>query len=723
MNNVARISHIQRSRTAPAKRRTGSKLIGGRSKKRDQQYFAFLSYSHRDEVLAEWLHEELEDFHVPSALAGKLTANGVVPKRLAPIFRDEHELAASDDLGSEIRAALAASQYLIVLCSPNSAQSHWTNAEIEAFKRARPDGCVLAAIAAGEPFASEMEGREAEECFPPALREKYDKRGRPTGRRAEPLAADLRGDADDRRMGFLKLVAGVLGVGLDELVQRETTRRHRRLAFIAIASLFGMIIAIALAVTAIRSRDAARDQRREAEGLIAFMVGDLKDKLEPIGKLDALDGVGAKVLEYYRKQDTSDLADAGLMQRSQALSITAQVAYLRGHYDEADRLYRQALAGTAEAVRRSPDDPQRLFDHAQNVFYVGDLARQRGRFDAAEAAYREYQRLANRMTAIEPDNLKWRMEVIYANENLGIALKSKRRFDEAARLFGGVLRPLQSLASFDPANTEYQETLSNTLGWFADTESALGHLDSAIAARRRQIAFLEQRGAARNADVSVAQVLVPAHEGLGLLLTSRGKLEQGAAEYRLALTQAQSLLSIEPSNTWQRSLAADTQLLLAANLLALGDAGQAARETASACAAADTLRARDRNVTKWQSLQTSCLSMQARLALETGDLIQSRALAERALASAKSERSGDRVSDSYAVASSARLLGDLRQRAGDSAGANDAWSNGLGQLPANAAEKPWEMNERAELLRRLGRRDDARPLFERLRTMGFRGVT
>ena len=117
-----------------------------------------------------------------------------------------------------------------MLCSPAAAKSRWTNAEIEEFKRNRPEGCVLAAIVAGEPFASDMPGREAEECFPPALRHKFDRRGRPTGKRAEPLAADLRDDGEGRRLGFLKLVAGMLGVGLDELVQRETTRRHRRLA-------------------------------------------------------------------------------------------------------------------------------------------------------------------------------------------------------------------------------------------------------------------------------------------------------------------------------------------------------------------------------------------------------------------------------------------------------------------------------------------------------------
>src|SRR5438270_8529363 len=308
------------------------------------RYYAFLSYSHRDKELADWLHRELERFRMPSTLDGKLTANGVVPRRLTPIFRDEQDLSAGGDLAEEIKAALAASQFLVVLCSPTAATSRWTNAEIESFKRTRPEGCVLAAVAAGEPFASDVAGREHEECFPPALRFKYDRRGHQTTKRAEPLAADFRAVGEGQRMAFLKLVAGMLGVGLDELVQREQTRRQRRLALLAAGSLAGMAVTSTLAVTAIQARDAAREQRRQAEGLIAFMVGDLRDKLEPIGKLDVLDGVGSRVLAYYSKQDTSQLPDDALVQRSQALNLMAEVAFNRGNLPEAEGLYRQGMA-------------------------------------------------------------------------------------------------------------------------------------------------------------------------------------------------------------------------------------------------------------------------------------------------------------------------------------------------------------------------------------------
>ena len=100
-------------------------------------------------------------------------------------------------------------------------------------------------------------------------------------------------------MGLLKIIAGMLGVGLDELVRREAPAAPTAAdVVVAAASLLGMLIAVGLAFTAIDVRDAARDQRREAEGLIGFMLGDLRAKLEPIGRLDVLDAVGARALAY-----------------------------------------------------------------------------------------------------------------------------------------------------------------------------------------------------------------------------------------------------------------------------------------------------------------------------------------------------------------------------------------------------------------------------------------
>jgi len=683
------------------------------------RYFAFLSYSHKDSAIVDWLHRELERFVVPRSIAGRLTANGIVPRHLRPVFRDRHELAAAHDLGTEIRSALASSQFLIVLCSPDAAQSHWTNAEIETFKRSRPDGCVFAAIVAGEPFASEMPGREAEECFPPALRHKYDSRGRSTARRAEPLAADFRESGDGRRLALLKLVAGMIGVGLDELVRREATRRHRQLAWLAAASLGGMAVTSTLAIAAVQARDAAREQRREAEGLISFMLGDLKDKLEPIGRLDALDGVGARVLNYYQKENTADLPDASLMQRSSALSLMASVANSRGDLDGAMRLYREAMAGTSEAMRRKPNDPQRIFDHAQNVFYVADIAVRRGDEKAAEAALHDYETLSNREVALDPANMTWRMEAQNASANLGVMLYNQRRYPEASVKLEQALRAIDAFATADPGNIDDQKSLVESLAWVADSHAAEGRLDQAVQDRERDVAVVK-RLLARTRDSEFGSKLIVAERMLASLYAVRGQIDRAIAVGRAAEDQSQQLLTVEPGNTRWTERAAQSHIDMAHYLLAKGSTAQAATAAVAGCGFADALYRKDSRVADWRILRRDCLRVQGMIAFAAGDKPKALALANQTVAAARSVDGTDPIEDRYGLAKAYRLLGDVEQSIGNSAAARTAWAAGLAAIPKTIAERPPEMRVHEALLRRLGQAAEASQIASRLAAMGYR---
>jgi len=682
-------------------------------------YFAFLSYSHVDAGWGEWLHDALENFRVPSSLAGRLTPQGIVPKRLIPIFRDRKELAASGDLGTEIREALAASRFLIVLCSPAAANSRWTNAEIDSFKRLRPDGAALAVIVDGEPFASEA-NRKADECLPPALRVRYDHRGRPTGKRSEPLCADLREHRDGKRLGLLKLVAGMLGVGLDDLVQREAVRRQRRFALLAAGSLTGMAVASGLAFSAIEARDAARDQRRKAETLVSFMLGDLRQKLEPIGRLDALDGVGSRALEYFQDQDKFELSDDALMQRSKALTLMGEVANLRGDLNGAEGRYREAMAGTAEMLRRKPDDPERLFEHAQNVFWVGEVARQEGKARQAEAAMREYKRLADRMVALEPGNPKWRMETKYADSNLGIILYDQRRYPEAARQLQHALTTVETLAASDPANQEYQKSMLESLAWVADAQSGQGLLDESIAKRERQVSLIEDLRRRYPSDVEYRQKAIPAHRALGRLLISRGETDAGLEHLRTAVAIGEALIPTEPGNMIWLQFTAGAQLDLASALLATGKAEEASAQTRAACDLVDRLAARDASAMERRSLQVDCLSERARIALEAGARGEAAGLAQRALAAARANQGADPIDNRLAIAGAYKLIGDIQNRSGDRRGAQAAWQSALAIWPKGLSETPRQMAVRAEILVALGRTAEAKPLNDRLSAIGYR---
>lgn len=710
MNKWTRRPELSRASAGPAAEAHASLI---------HHYFAFISYSHVDSGEADWLHDELERFRVPSTLTGRLTANGVIPKRLTPIFRDRHELAASEDLGAEIRQALELSRCLIVLCSPAAAKSKWTNAEIDTFKRLHPDGCIIAAVVAGEPLASDIPGREEEGCFPPALVAKYNRRGKPTGHKAEPLAADLREGKGGKRVGFLKIVAGILGVGLDDLVQRDELRRQRRMAIIAAVSLIAMLIAIALAVTAIRARDAARDERREAESLIGFMLGDLKDKLEPIGKLDALDGVGSRVLAYYQKQDKAELPDSALSQRSRALSLMGEVAIQRGNLDEALRLYREAMAGTAEAVRRKPDDPQRLYDHAQNVFWTGQIAIYKGSLSDADHAFREYKDLADQMVVLDPNSIKWRMEVYNADANLGGLLSQERRFAEASAQWGQVYRMIEALTTAAPNNREYRQSLVESLAWYADAERDVGHLDNALALRERNVALLSQM-AVQTGDIAYTQKLIPAERSLGLLYSVRGQRDLAIKHLLAASGRADDVVQSEPENTKSAEYGFKAKLDLGAILLLNGSRDQSKSIADSACATVTRLLSKDATVPEWRAGLRDCLLLRARLAMAARDAPNALGLANRAVGAGRTVKTTDSARDAYALALAYRTVGDIRRNLGDAAGASTAWSQALRTLPAGTAERPSEMSEHAAILERLGRSAEARPMLATLSSMGFK---
>jgi tetratricopeptide (TPR) repeat protein len=551
------------------------------------------------------------------------------------------------------------------------------------------------------------------------LRATYDGVGLPTGVRAEQFEGDFRRVGVVREEGKLKLIAGMLGLGLDDLVRREQQRRQKRLTFIAAASIAGMAMTSGLAIFAFDKRDEARDQRREAEGLVGFMLGDLREELEPIGKLKALDAVGSRALAYYQKQDKTELSDDGLAQRSRALNLLGQIANSRANPDAALARYREAWRSTAELVDRSPNDPQRLFDHAQNVFWIGEIARKRGQAAQAEIAYRQYKSLADRMVAAEPGNPKWRMEVLYAKENLGISIYNQRRFDEAARIFESSIEPMQLLAATDSGNADYQKEVSTLLAWLADTFRSQGQFDRAIATREQELSFLRRLVDSGRSDVVFREHLIPAFQALGNLLISKGNFEGAMKQFRLSVSEADRLVPVEPDNAYWRGLRAQARLDLAKTLLAVDRPAEAIGQAQAGCDDARRVLRRDPS-TAWRSLKTACLSVRARLALTNNAPADALRLAALALASARSERSADAIRDRFGIAAEQRLLGDIRLRAGNKDGAKSAWSEGLATLPTSGIERPWEMNERAELLSRLGRGVEAKPIFAKLAVVGFR---
>ena len=688
------------------------------------RYRAFLSYSHQDEAWARWLHKALETYRVPSRLVGTTTAAGLIPRRLAPVFRDRDELASATDLGRKVNEALATSANLIVICSPHAATSRWVDAEVRAYKRLGRGERIFCLIVGGEPNATALPGRAAEECFCEALRFAVDSAGNLSRERTEPIGADVRPEGDGKPNARLKLIAGMLDVGFDALKQREQQRRNRKWAALAAASFAGMLLTGGLSVYALRARSEAIAQRGEAEGLIEFMLGDLRKKLEPAGRLDALDSVGERALKYYSAQEAGALDADSLGRRARALHLIGEVDDLRGNLDHALDVFQKAAHSTSELLARAPNDGQRIFDHAQSVFWVGNVAFERGQNDVAEKSFNEYRALAERLVAVDPDKPEWRAEVGYAYSNLGTLLIKEGRYAEAATAFGRSLAISSALAKAAPRDVGLQLEEAQSRAWLADAHEKQGLLEAAAEQRAAQLAIdqsvlkLDPKNSNAERDVLVVRI------ALARLAMARGKSSDALDQLRMATALAETLVTAAPDNTLWAEIASDAYSYLGEDAFLAGDIAAAHQGAARSCAIVTDLIKRDSTVVRWRGFHLSrCQLLQASLDAHSGNhqraLVVSLEVVQRIDALGASDKAGDQLIR-WQLGAALLASGDAYRAEDRLDDAQRAWQRAVETLEVEQdREDAGMLTVLATALLRIGRVDEATSIIERLSRIGY----
>jgi len=129
----------------------------------------------------------------------------------------------------------------------------------------------------------------------------------------------------------LSINAQIFGL---ELVQRDTTRRHRRLAWLAAASLGGMAVTSALAVTAFQARNEARMQ-------IAFYY--TTRLYHSILKPHGWEAIGETIAAAFRKGDFAAMAAAVPDEMVDAIAITGRPDEVRDRLKQWEPLAQHVL--------------------------------------------------------------------------------------------------------------------------------------------------------------------------------------------------------------------------------------------------------------------------------------------------------------------------------------------------------------------------------------------
>jgi eukaryotic-like serine/threonine-protein kinase len=515
------------------------------------RYRAFICYSQQDRAAAEKLHRHLENYRVPRRLVGRTGRLGAIPERLSPVFRDRDELAASSNIGERLHEALTRSDFLVVLCSPASAQSRWVNAEITSFYAVdqRNHSRTIAVMLAGDPSSAD----QAANCFPPALRsEENSVRGMGP---AFPLAADLRPGRDRRRDAELRLIAALIGAEFDELKQRHEDRRVRQLRgwltlSAAVALAFAGVTLFALHQRQQAEQSAARAAvaRNEAEKLVDFMLFDLRPKLEAIGKSSLLEPANEKVLAYYQtvepREDNPDI----LRRRAAALHQRAVDLYNHGDAATTMDMLLAAAAMRQRLIEFRPQDPDAYLSLADTRRV---LANQRQDAGDAQGALREIGLAIaeiEQAVRIQPNNYHAAVRLASIHTEEAETLIRTGKTPEAAARLEASLGTLEKLLASHSDDLELKDRTAAAAWKLGVACRRMSDFERAEKSFLRSVALAEELQESDPSSIQYSRRHQLSLSSLGTMLIEAGRTEEALNIIKRSLEAARKIVARDPSN-------------------------------------------------------------------------------------------------------------------------------------------------------------------------------
>jgi tetratricopeptide (TPR) repeat protein len=342
-------------------------------------------------------------------------------------------------------------------------------------------------------------------------------------------------------------------------------------------------------------RDQARAAEAEAvrlrdgaEGMAEYMVDDLRDKLEPIGKLSLLDDIGIRVDAYYRDVDARP---SDLSRRAHAVALRADVAGSKGDSRRSLALYQEAIMlaaasgdvaelaqdmlslGAVLFEQGQHDAAERWFQLAHDLpvpkvqavalIRLGMLAAVRGENDLALQRWRD---AGARFAALPRDQLataKDRYFEAVVHGMIADMLWQKNQVDETRRELAASRTIIEGIIADFPDDLQWLRARSLTLDRMAEMERYVGDFDAARRLFEASQVIAEKLAAHDPDNAEWQQDLVLSLRNLGGLDLEQERYADAVARLKRALSIQERQVASDPDNLDAHQVLSSVQIRLA----------------------------------------------------------------------------------------------------------------------------------------------------------------
>ena len=469
--------------------------------------------------------------------------------------------------------------------------------------------------------------------------------------------------------------------------------------------------------TARAARAKAQEKNAQAEDLINFMVGDLRRKLEPVGRLDVLNDVATKTLQYASGFDTTRMSAADLARNAKVLHQLGEVGVARGDAPAALPLFQKSLQLSNLAMKREPGNADAQLAYGTSQFWIGNVYRQQQQLPAALAAMREYMTVTEKLAREHPERRDFQLERAYGQNAVGVVLEAQGDLRGALQHYLASLSLRTEELRRNPTDLELQSEVAPAINKVGQIHHRLGDLAGARDYFRRELETYRTLVAADPKQRQWRQRMAVSLSFLAHMHWMMGDIDGAEILWREELGIERELASLDPENMgWQRNVFV-TMRRLGIVEERRGNLQQAARSVGQARAALQELQRRvpnDRTLTPY--LVYADLDL-ARVLTASGSPGRARAILNETIPQieARSDRSSVVL-----LARATYSLGETHART-DPARADASWRRAelLLEPYMSTTNDVLELDIWARVLSRRGRCDEARTVVQRLRTSRF----
>lgn len=312
--------------------------------------------------------------------------------------------------------------------------------------------------------------------------------------------------------------------------------------------------AVTMSFRSFQAEQQAQQKRLAAESLLGFMVGEFADKLRSIGRMDLLDGISNKALEYFSDYSSVDdhLSVEARFQHGQTLEAIGEVAYSRGKQDEAISALHAARIKLTSVFIEQPDDTEVLKVLGANAFWLGQIHYDNSDWLAAQPEFELYYHYSERMFQLAPDSREAIMELSYATSSLGSLAISQQRFAQAKINFEESLKLKLQAKTDSPNSQQLLSGVANTRSWLASVALAQGDLKSAITIHQQ----IQQELAAyaNTADPYLLDILSSSYQMLADLFIYQNNLTEAQKSAQLGAQSITRAIEQDSDNSYYQQL-------------------------------------------------------------------------------------------------------------------------------------------------------------------------